>query len=407
MANVLITPDEVTRRALRILHQKLNFVGNIVREYDDSFADEGGKIGDTLRIRQPMQYVVGTGATMSTTTDADSVQATTTLQVSSQKHVPIRFTSAEQTMDVELYQERHIEPAMAILAAKIEADCLTQAAKGVANWADSTKVTFAQVMAGRKKLMDGLAPINDRCALLDTQANIDLVTDNKSLFNDQSMVGGQYREGAMGEFAGFKFYENTLLPRHTTGAEGGGNAYRVNGANQVKALSTSDSDPYSGSLIVDTGTLSIKAGDVFTIGGDVYTVHPETKEATSTLAQFVVTADATGAGTLSISPAIIASGPYQNVSKVPDDNDGITFEGAASTAYNQSLLFQKGFAAFATADLVLPKGTDIASRQVYDGISIRMIRDYDIVNDRVYTRMDVLYGFKVLRPQLAHRELHT
>ncbi len=406
MANVNLTPDMITREALRILHQKLNFVGNVIRDYDDSYADEGAKIGDSLRVRLPIQYGTGTGATMATGTGADSIGASTTLQVSSQRHVPMRFSSKELALDIEDFSRRHVEPAMAVLAARVENDVLSTARKWVPGASVGTKVDFAAILNGRKSLVDELAN-EQRYALMDTQANIDLVTDNKALFQDSRQLAKQYREGSMGYFGSFEFYENTLIPKHTTGAEGGGSAYLVNGANQSKTLSATSSDPNVGSLIVDTGTKTIKAGDVFTIGDDVFSVHPETKESTGVLKQFVVTADATGAGTLTISPAIIASGPHQNVSAVPDDNDALTFIGAASTTYKQSLLFEKGFAAFATADLVLPKGTDMASRQTYDGISLRLVRDYAVVKDVLYTRIDILYGFKVLRPTLAYRLLHT
>ena len=207
----------------------------------------------------------------------------------------------------------------------------------------------------------------------------------------------------MGRTAGFDFYENALLPSHTTGAEGGGTAYLTNDATaQVGSFTNMNSM----SLVVDTGTKTIKEGDVFTIAG-VFEVHPETKVTLGSLRQFTVLADATGAGTLTVSPAIIASGPYQNCSNGAANDQALTFVGAASTAYNQSLLFQKGFACFATADLVMPTGIDFSSRQVFDGISMRMVRDYDIVKDRFLTRLDVLYGYKVLRPQLATKVWHT
>jgi len=408
MANVNLTPDMITREALRVLHQKLNFVGGIVRDYDDSYAQTGAKIGNALRVRLPIQYNTGTGATMATGTGADSIQSSTTLSVSNQRHVPMRFTSEEMTLDIDDFSSRHIQPAMAKLAAMIENDALSMVNSVGQSIAAGTKVEFLDVMNGRAKLQNSLAPEDNRIALMDIQGNVDLVNDNKSLFNDQGQGSMQYKEGRMGTFGGFEFYENTLIPRHTTGAEGGGTAYAVNGASQEKTLSASDNDPTTGSLIVDTGTKTIKAGDVFTIGDDVFDVHPETKESTGVLKQFTVTADhAGGAGTLTIAPAIIASGPHKNVSAVPDDNDALTFIGAASTAYNQSLLFQKGFAAFATADLVMPKGVDMASRQTYDGISMRLVRDYSIVKDQYLTRLDVLYGYKVLRPDLAVKIWHT
>lgn len=403
MANVNLTPDMITDEALKVLHQKCNFVGNIITDYDDSFAKDGAKIGNTLRIRQPIQYATGTGATMATGAAADTEQSQTTLTVSSQRHVAMRFTSEELSMDIDDFSKRHVEPAVAVLAANIEADAFNMIDE-VANTVHAgTAVAFSEVLQGRKKLVDGLAPQGDRAAILDTQANVDLVDALKGLFQDSSQISSQYKEGMMGRTAGFDFYENTLLPSHTTGAEGGLGNYLVNDAT---AGVTTGANLTSGSLIVDTGTKTIKEGDVFTIA-NVYSVQPESKVSTGELQQFTVLADAAGAGTLSIAPPIITAGEYQNVNSVPANNAALTFLGAASTAYKQSLLFQKGFACFATADLVMPKNVHMASRRQFEGISMRLVSDYDIVKDRVYTRLDVLYGFKVLRPQLACKILHT
>jgi hypothetical protein len=408
MANVNLTPDMITREALRILHQKLNFVGNVHRDYDDRYANEGGKIGDSLRVRLPYQYSTGTGATMATGTGADSIGVSTTLQISAQRHVPMRFTSEELTLDIEDFSSRHIEPAMAVLAAKVEADVLGTAVAGASNFINAgTKVEFADVMDCRKELVKNLAPENNRCAILNPQAMVDLVVDNKSLFQDQAQLAKQYREGMMGRFGSFDFYENTLVPAMAAHTAGGTNTYDVASDGQEKTLSASDSDPNNQTLAIDTGTKVIAKGAKFTIAG-IFDVHPETKESTGILKRFTVTGGDTGTATatsITISPAIIVSGPHQNcigasAAADPSDGDAITFLEDA-TANNQSLLFQKGFAAFATADLILPKGTDMASRQVYDGISMRLIRDYDVVKDRILTRIDVLYGFKVLRPQLG------
>ena len=333
---------------------------------------------------------------MATGTGADTTETSTTLTVNSQRHVPMRFTSNELSMKIDDFSSRHIEPAMAVLAAKIENDVANNLADEIYNQVNAgTKVEFTDIMEGRKLLVNGLAPANDQCAILDPQANADLVNDLKGLFHDSTAIKKQYKEGMMGRTAGFDFYENTILDGHTTGAEGGGSAYDVNGASQTGST-----------LAVSVGTKTIKEGDVFTIAG-VNSVHPESKADTGELQQFVALANATGAGNLSISPAITVSGPSQNVTASPANGAAITFAGAASTAYKKSLLFQKGFATFATADLALPKGVHFASRQVFDGISMRIVQDYDVVKDRILTRCDVLYGYKMLRPQLAVKVLHT
>jgi hypothetical protein len=192
----------------------------------------------------------------------------------------------------------------------------------------------------------------------------------------------------MGRAAGFDWAENTLMPSHTRSAANG--AYLVNGAAQTGAT-----------LTVDTGANAPSEGDVITIAG-VYSVHPETKVSTGVLQQFVI---GSGASTTSfpISPSIITSGATQNVSGSPADNAAVTFAGTASTAVQTALLFQKGAFAFATADLVMPQGVDFASRQVLDGVSMRIVRAYDINNDKFPCRLDVLYGYKTLRAQLACR----
>jgi len=401
-ANNMLTITDITRESLRLLHQNLNLVGNIVHEYDDSFAQEGAKIGNTLRIRLPMQYATGTGPTMTTGTGADSLQNQVTLTVNSQRHVPMRFTSNEMTMKLDDFSERHLRPAMAKLAAMIENDCFNMVAQVNNQVAGGTAVDFADIMSAKVKLDNFLAPEEDRVALLDPQGNADLVNTLKTLFEDRGQISRQYRKGMMGESAGFQFYQNTLLPNHTSGAEGGGTAYKVNGATEIGSYTA----PNTSSLTVKSGTKTCLKGDVFTIAG-VNRCHPESKADTGEAMQFTLLANRTGAGAASISPAIIPTGPYQNVTATPADSAKLTFVGAASTAYKQSLLFQKGFACFGSADLVLPKGVHMAAREVFDGISMRIVQNYDIVKDRVYTRLDVLYGYKILRPWLACKLQHT
>lgn len=404
MASNILTTDLITNEGLEVLHQKLNFVTNIITDYDKSYAQEGAKIGNSMRIRLPMEYGTGTGPTIATGTGADSLQNQVTLTLSTQRHVPMRFTSNEKTMKVDEFRERHLEPAMSRLAAMIENDAMAMVAKIANQVAAGTKVEFSDILAGNVILDNALAPRDGkRFALIDPQANADLVNDVKGLFQDQGSLAKQYKEGMMGNTAGLQFYQNTLLPSHTSGAEGGGSAYLTNNAT---AQAGSYTAPNSFSLIVDTGTKTVKMGDVFTIEG-CYDVHPETKAALDTLKQFTVLADFTGAGTITASPALISSGRYQNCSAAAANDKKLKFVGAASTAYKQSILFHRGFAAFGTADLVVPPKQN-AARAVFDGISLRTIMDYyDGVKDRLYTRIDVLYGFTVLRPQLAVKVQHT
>lgn len=399
MPNTILTPTAVTREALRILHQKSNFIGSITREYDSSFAKDGAKIGDSLKIRLPNEYTVRTGATLAA---QDTVESSVTLQVATQKGVDLNFTSTDLTLSLDDFSQRILEPAMTRLSAAIEADAMSMYKDVYQSvWNGGSALTFNHVLDGRKLLQDALAPLNDRSANLNSLDQANFIKDTKSLFQDSSTVAKQYREGYVGRTAGFDFMENTMWAAHTRGAANTG--YTTNTTTGTLAL---DGTAYS-SITVATGTGAMNVGDVFTIA-NVFKVHPESKVSTGIPQQFVVTAAyAGGGGSVSISPAIVLGGAKQNcVIPATSATAAITFAGTASTAVGTSLLYQKEAFAFATADLVMPKGVDFAAREVMDGISIRVVRQYDINNDKFPCRLDVLYGYKTLRAQLAAR-LHN
>lgn len=388
MANTILTPTAVTREALRILHQKLNFVGSIKRDYDDSFAKSGAKIGDSLKIRMPNQYTVRTGATLSA---QDTTESSVTLQVATQKGVDLNFTSTDLTLSLDDFSKRVLDPAMSVLAANIEADAMNMY-KDVYNsvWNGGSAATYNKVLDGRVILQRSLAPSNARTANLNPLDMADLVKDTKTLFQDQGQISKQYKEGYMGRAAGFDFVENTMWAAHTRG----------DAASYVCNTSTGITSG-SGTIPLSGGTGTIKQGDVFTIAG-VYSVHPETKVSTGILQQFVATAD--GTTSVTVYPVPVTSGATQNVTIVSAGaSKAVTVAGTASTAVGTSMLYHEEAFAFATADLVMPQGVDFSAREVMDGISMRIVRQYDINNDKFPTRLDVLYGYKTLRPQFACR----
>lgn len=390
MANTLLTPTAVTREALRVLHQKCNFIGNINRDYDDRYANEGAKIGDSLKIRLPNKYSIRRTKTLNV---QDTSESSVTLQVSNQYGVDMSFSTADMTLSLDDFSKRIISPAMAVLAANIESDVLASVYKDVyqqVNNIDSA-ATFAGAITVRKKLVDALTPQDNLTMIFGTQENVDMVDALKGLFQDSKEIASQYREGKIGTTGGFTFYENTLLPSHTTGTAA--TEITVNGSGQTGASVT----------VTNGSSKTLKAGDIVTFAG-CNRVHPETKADTGVLMTFVVTADVASSGTsISISPSIITSGATQNVSASPTTTGTVTKHGAASAVCNIGMGFHRDAFAFATADLVMPKGIDFAARQVMDGISMRIVRDYDINNDNLPCRVDVLFGYKTVRPELACR----
>jgi hypothetical protein len=396
MVQTLLSSDQILRESLRVLHQKLRFVGSINRSYDNSFAQEGAKIGSTLRIRLPNQYLIREGRVMNA---QDTQEQSVTLSVTNQAGVDLNFTSVERTMTLDDFSTRIITPAMATVAAYIESKVFNARYKDVYNLVDqdATAASLLTVLLGKKMLDDNLAPEDEqRVALLSTTMQVKLVDALKGLFQDPVQIAKQYREGRMGTSAMFDFFQSTHVNDHTTGTAAKVTGYTVNGATQ------------SGSTItVQTGTTTFNVGDVVTFAGAIR-VHPETKVSTGALQQFVITA-ASGASatTLSISPALTVSGPYQNVTGYPTNTGAVVKVGAgASELLNSSLVYHKDAFAFATADLVMPEGVDFAAREVYDGISMRIVRAYDINQDTFPCRLDVLFGSTTLRAQLAAR-LHA
>lgn len=392
MPNTLLTINQITRKAAMVLHQKANFLNSINRQYDSSFGVNGAKIGDTLRVRMPNQYTVRTGLNRSS---QDTTEQKVDLPVSTVKGVDMAFTSTELALSLDDFSERIIEPAMSVLAANIEADVYTNLYRRVYNLVDGDAAAFAftHVSQARQKLTENLAPPDKRTLILSPTHTTRYMNDTKGLFHSSSQIEQAYEDGTLGLIQGFKVKENTLFADHTTGTAAKTTGYLVNGASQTGAAIT-----------VDTGTTTFLVGDVITFAG-VFSVHPETKVSTGQLQQFVITANSgTSATSLAISPAIVTSGALQNVSGSPADNAAVVKVGAgANELLNGSLAFYRDAFTFATADLPLPNGQDMAARAVIDNISVSMVRGFDISDRSFPCRLDVLYGYAALRPQLACR----
>ena len=388
MANDILTPTAVTRESLRVFHEKAKFIRSINKQYDSSFAVEGAKIGDSLKIKMPNRYTVRSGINMAA---QDTTETSATLQVATVKGVDLNFTSQDLTMDLDSFSRQIIEPAMSVLAASIESDVLNSVIKDVYQSSNNTSAaaTLANVAGGRKKLQDALVPDDNRFCLLNTSDNLNLVDSLKVLFAPNGSISKQYQSGVMGNALGMDFMESTYLNNQARGA---GASYVVNGAGQTGATIT-----------IGTGTGLIDVGSIITFAG-CNRVHPETKADTGQLQQFVVTAtNATNATTVTISPAIVITGANQNCAAAPTTTGAVTILGTASTNYGQSLVYHKDAFTFATADLAMPKGVDFAAREVMDGISMSIVRDFSISDRTFPCRLDVLYGFKTLRAEAACR----
>ncbi len=397
MSNSLLTIDMITRKSLEILENNLVLTRNVNRQYDDSFAVEGAKIGSTLRIRLPDRALVTDGAALQVQADNEQF---TTLTVSSQKHIGVNFTSAELTMQLDDFAERVLKPRVSQLASSVDADVATSY-KGIYNTVGTpgtTPATSLVLLQANQKLNEFATPMDQRYATVNPAANAGLVEGMKGLFNPTGTISRQFKNGMMGEgILGLdEINMSQSISNHTNGDWG----------TAITVTSTVATEGQSTLGISFTGSSKTwNVGDVFTIAS-VFAVNPQTRQSTGSLQQFVVTAAATGSSTatLSISPALYtSSNALATVNSFPQASAVVTMVGSATVGYPQNLIYHKDAISFATADLLLPQGVDMASRQVHNGISLRIVRQYDINNDRLPCRIDVLYGYAAIRPVTAVR----
>jgi len=393
----------VTLEALRVLHANLAFVKNVNRDYDDSFAKTGAKIGDTLRIRKPPKFTVRSGAVM----QAQNVtESTIALPVQSQKGVDMNgFTSAEMALSIDEINARFLRPAMSVLAAQVDFTALvmTLDVGNSVGTPGTTPATYQVWGDANAKLDDFLAPRDgERTAILNPAAMARTVDGLKGLFQAGDAIADQYRSGVMTRAIDLKWAIDQNVRTLTMGTRDG--TVSVTGA--VATGSTQVALDYTAG---SSAAATIVAGEVFTMGS-VFAVNDETKATLTNLKQFVVTATQTAASsqwlTVPVSPTVYGSGSgaLQNVSALPADNAAVTFYGTtSSTVYPQNLIFHKDAFTFATVDLPMPSNQQIAARKVVDGISMRIWQGADIVNDQFLTRSDVLFGYATTYPELACR----
>ena len=404
MANTILTPTMITREALRVLHQKLNFLSNVNKQYDNRFAQTGAKIGTSLNVRLPSRYTVRKTATL---TANDHVERSTPLVESSQYGVDVSFTSVELTMQLDDFSKRILSPAMAQIAAVIEGDALAAAYKLVPNFTGTTTtdMTYLQFQQNGQFLTESLTPQDPRNACLTPRSRVNFSDAVKGLFQDSSKIKDQYTEGMMGRTGGFDVYENTLIPTHTIGSLAG-SPLTTGNTNATVTTSNAWVSQTDVSVTGATSATTIAAGDILTFGtlADGYVdIHPETKTSYGRLKTFVVQTAVTlttaaNTYTVTVKPGIMtgSGNAYQNVTLTGADTSGLTVTnwGAASTAVGQSLFFHPDAFAFVTADLEdVSKYGSWGARDNMDGISMRIGRQWDITNDRFPCRIDVLWGF--------------
>jgi len=409
MANDIQTmkdaPGVIAAVAAKMLADKVQFCKTIDQaDKSDYDGKNGYNAGDTILINKNARFISGTNADI-TSAIQDVKEEKVALTLNERRVTGIALTSAEIATELALksWINRILDPAVSEMAQKIEASFLDQAMDATANSvgsAGSTVFDMDTILAAGQKIDEFACPdLDNRFLLLNPAAQRSAVNANKGLFNNTTEVGQQYIKGRMGQGMGFEFLSNNLLPIHT------------NGNDVVFEVRTTVSTEGQTTLVVEAltaNTGTVTKGTVFTIAG-VNAVHPITKADLGYLKQWTVasnvTADASGYATLTLTEPFYTSASLglQNITAFPVDGAAITPVGTASSALVQNLAYHKSAFRMVSVPLVTPNGTDMAAQKTHEGFTIRVIRDYDVLTDKLIMRLDFLGGICATRPEWAVR----
>ena len=412
MANNLLTISKITNEALMVLENELTFTSEVDRNYDDQFAVVGAKIGNTVNVRRPGRFIGTTGPALNV---EDFNETSVPVTLSTQFHVDTQFTTQDLALSLDMFSDRVLKPAVAAIANKIDRDGLVMAKNNTANIVGTAGTPptglITYLTAGAYLDSEGAPRDGRRSCIVEPFTSATIVDSLKGLFVPQEAIGEQYRKGLMGRDSGgmnwkmdqnvvsqtFGSYSSAVLSCNVTTATG----FLTSGWAQSSNITIAATSAASASL---------NQGDVITIAG-VYAVNPQNRQAygSNKLRNFVVnspvTISSSGSATVNVSPAVITAGQFQNVSVTSTGSQSVTPFNNTGTVSPQNIIMHKNAFTLAVADLELPDGVHFAGRASDKeiGLSMRVVRQYTINNDSIPTRLDVLYGWAPLYPELACR----
>ncbi len=412
MSNNLLTISKITNEALMVLENELTFAGQVTREYDDQFAVSGAKIGNTLNVRRPGRFIGTSGPALNV---EDFNETSIPVTLSTQFHVDTQFTTQDLALSLDMFSDRVLKPAIAAIANKIDYDGLIMAKNNTANIvgvAGTPPTSLLTYLTAGAYLDSEAAPRDGkRSCTVEPFTSATIVDALKGLFVPSDVISKQYKKGMMGrDSAGMNWYMDQNVASQTFGSYAA-KTLATNTATFTGSLTTGWASSSTITLVASASSATLNQGDIIQIAG-VYAVNPQNRQAygSGKLRNFVVTATTAVAGSpgtsIIVSPAIITAGQFQNVSVTSTSATAVvTPFDKLGTVSPQNLVMHKNAFTLATADLELPDGVHFAGRASDKeiGLSIRVVRQYTINNDSIPTRLDVLYGWAPLYPELACR----
>lgn len=407
--NILLTPSTYVKGVLMNLGGYLAVCRNMSKDYSKYFGKEGAKVGDTISQKKPQRFQTTTGLRY----QPQSIQNTkVTITADQVTGVHFDWDGIEKTLSIDDAQENYFKPAAIALAHDINSKAAQFCAQNTFNAVGTPGTTPTTVdtylSAGDKIVQLGLPPEEELACIVNRKFSSSYVIGQKALFNPAGQISEMIKKGGVvDDTLGYTWHRDQTIYSQTVGPLGG--TPLVSGASQA----SDGGNNATGTLVTKGWTASaasrLVVGDRFTIAG-VYSVHPQTRQSTGTLQDFVVTvafsSDGSGNGTVTMAPAITPTGQYQNVTASPADSAAITVFGAAGTVSPQALLMHKNAFCFVSVPLATPKsGEGVMKSSVQTdsetGITLAMVQFFDGLNRVEGTRFDMLSGFARLYPEMS------
>jgi hypothetical protein len=412
MSNNLLTISMITNEALMVLENELTFSNNVDRNYDDQFAVSGAKIGATLNVRKPGRFIGTTGPALNV---EDFYESSVPVTLSTQFHVDTQFTTQDLALSLDMFSDRVLKPAVAAIANKIDFDGLTTAKNNTANIVGTAGTPptglITYLTAGAYLDSEGAPRDGRRSCVIEPFTSATIVDSLKGLFVPSDAISKQYQKGMMGrDSAGMNWYMDQNVISQTFGSYATA-TLSCNTTTGTGFITSGWASTSTIALTAATATAGLKQGDVIQIAG-IFAVNPQNRQAygSNKLRNFVVTSNVTvatsGTTSVTVSPAVITAGQFQNVSLASTSSTAVvTPFNNTGTVSPQNIVMHKNAFTLATADLELPDGVVFAGRASDKelGLSMRVVRQYTINNDSIPTRVDVLYGWAPLYPELSCR----
>lgn len=421
--DTLLTISMITNESLMVLENELTFASQVTRTYDDSFGIDGAKIGDTLNVRRPPRFIGTSGPALNVedyNQTSIPVVVGSTANYGDQFHVDVAFTTKDMRLSLGKFSENVIVPAVAAVANRVDYIGLQMAKNSTANIVGTPGTPPTSLLtylnAGAYLTAEAAPKGKGRSVCIEQFTGAAIVDSLKGLFMPEGDISKQYKSGRMGrDSGGMDWYVDQNVNNQTFGSW-----VTVSGTLTADTTSIGIATGWASTstftITNATAVIAFKKGDIISIA-NVMPVNPQNRQIYGTSARtFVIQADVTATSTSSgvsvtVAPAIITGGQFQNVSITSTSATAIVtpYSVAATTATAvtspQNILFHKNAYTCVMPDLPMVGGVDMSARasSKESGMSIRVVRQYTINNDQLPTRFDVLFGWAPLYQELGCR----